>query len=469
MNGKLICMAIVSMAMLWTGPARADRTPWTHLNYQDAPGDFRFAIVPDRTGGDYRGAFTNAPAKVNLMHPEFTITVGDLIQGARSEKELVRQQIELTNMTAKVKGPFFTVVGNHDIGRSRAHPPGYEQSNELMTSVWRRYYGNETYYSFVYKNVLFVCLNTMEGRNRRKLQVGITDAQYAWFKKTLDDHPNVRWTLIFMHQPVEWITDAWLKFEKEELLKRRYTVFAGDWHTYMHVKRHGRDYYLLSVAGGCGELGEKLRGTQYGEMDHITWVTMTDDGPEVANLLLDGILPGNYLTQATTLWSARTILLDYPPDPAVAERLLALKKAQRLRDGLLPAVDPSLPIKANLCTARVVCDVASKECVDAAVELRATLAMVAGKNEAEADGFVFAVGEVPPGESVSETECRAKFVGGRLCFWGGASGRGTLAAVRGFLERKLGVKRTGPGIEDVEFVQQITMPVREGEEWRFPQ
>ena len=95
--------------------------------------------------------------------------------------------------------------------------------------------------------------------------------------------------------------------------------------------------------------------------------------------------------------------------------------------------------------------------------------MVAGKNEAEADGFVFAVGEVPPGETVSETECRAKMSGGRLCFWGGASGRGTLAAVRGFLERKLGVKRTGPGVEDVEFVQQIVMPIREGEAWRFPQ
>ena len=60
MNGKLISTLAVSMAALWTGPAKADRTPWTHLNYQDAPGDFRFAIVPDRTGGDYRGAFTRA-------------------------------------------------------------------------------------------------------------------------------------------------------------------------------------------------------------------------------------------------------------------------------------------------------------------------------------------------------------------------------------------------------------------------
>ena len=40
--------------------------PWTHLNYQNDPDEFQFAIVPDRSGGDYRNAFTNALAKVNL-------------------------------------------------------------------------------------------------------------------------------------------------------------------------------------------------------------------------------------------------------------------------------------------------------------------------------------------------------------------------------------------------------------------
>ena len=125
MNGKNICVAVLSLAVLWAGPAIAERTPWTHLNYQNDPNDFQFAIIPDRTGGDYRCAFTNALAKVNLMHPEFTITVGDLIQGGKTEKELVRQQTELTNMTAKVKGPFFTVVGNHDIGRSDIDMTGF--------------------------------------------------------------------------------------------------------------------------------------------------------------------------------------------------------------------------------------------------------------------------------------------------------------------------------------------------------
>ena len=321
----------------------AVQKPWTHLNFQNDPDDFQFAIVPDRCGGDYRGAFTNALEKVNRMHPEFVITVGDLVEGMsmqdvnarRTVTEVQRQQnAELTNMTAKVKAPFFTVVGNHDISRSRPYPPCFARSNEESSSVWKEFYGDDTYYSFVYKRVLFVCLNTMEGRGAGKKQVGITDRQYAWFKKTLDENADVRWTCVFMHQPGEWLTDAWLKFEKEELIKRKYTVFAGDWHTYVHAKRHGRDYYVLSVAGGgscmnatlSNEMRTQLKGPAYGEMDHITWVTMTPHGPDVMNLLLEGMLPGDYLNQKTTLNEKYADVLDYPADGETVARLSELKR-----------------------------------------------------------------------------------------------------------------------------------------------
>ena len=33
-----------------------------------------------------------------------------------------------------------------------------------------------------------------------------------------------------------------------------------------------------------------MRGVEYGEFDHVTWITMKKDGPVLANLLLDGIL-----------------------------------------------------------------------------------------------------------------------------------------------------------------------------------
>ena len=338
---RMCAIAIVAAFAAGSKPPDGPR-PWTHLNYQNDPDDFQFAIVPDRTGGDYRGAFTNALDKVNRMHPEFVITIGDLVDGMtmqdvnarRSVGEVHRvQQVELTNMTSKVSAPFFTVVGNHDIGRSRPYPACFTRANEESSAVWKEFYGDDTYYSFIYKNVLFVCLNTMDGRVAGKKQVGITDRQYSWFKKTLDAHTDVRWTMVFMHQPAEWLTEAWFKFEKEELTKRPYTVFAGDWHTYLHARRHGRDYYVLSVAGGgscmnarkSGKERTQLKGPAYGEMDHITWVTMTPKGPDVVNLLLDGILPGDYLDQRNTLCSKYSDALDYPPDPEAVAHLAKFK------------------------------------------------------------------------------------------------------------------------------------------------
>jgi len=232
--------------------------------------------------------------------------------------------------------PFCVVVGNHDIARSE---PRFPQANEISTKVWKEHFGPDTYFSFVYKKVLFICLNTMEGRDSRPDQCGITPEQYAWFGKTLDENKDVRWTCIFMHQPGTWNSSEWMKFEKTKLVPRgRYTVFAGDWHSYCHARRYGFDYYVLSVAGGCSAVNShesakrpQLMGVEYGEMDHITWVSMTKDGPVVANLLIDGILPGDYLNQGNSkaMPRIRAKPIDIPVDPKVAERLQSADKAAK--------------------------------------------------------------------------------------------------------------------------------------------
>src|SRR5262249_4004521 len=46
------------------------------------------------------------------------------------------------------------------------------------------------------------------------------------------------------------------------------------------------NYYMLATTGG----GSLMRGVEYGEFDHIVWVTMKKDGPVLANILLDGVL-----------------------------------------------------------------------------------------------------------------------------------------------------------------------------------
>ena len=312
----------------WTCSAEPAK-PWTHQDYLDDTEEFRFAVLPDRAGGDFRGAFTNALAKINLLRPAFVMSVGDLIPGAwMSYEETRRQHLELREMMKAVEPPFFFAPGNHDLisPPRRPQPPvnGVDPSGHADSyALWKEFHG-KTYFSFVYKRTLFVVLNSNETNDG----AGLSDRQYAWARETLAAHPDVRWTFLFMHHPSVWPTAKWEAFEDEALSGRRYSVFAGDWHQYLHAKRLGRDYYVLSVAGGCSELhGHRhdlrpvLAGADHGEMDHIVWVTMTGDGPRVANLLLDGILPGDYVNELTTRSRCAAVALDRPVSPELKSRI----------------------------------------------------------------------------------------------------------------------------------------------------
>ncbi|MHC4648939.1 MAG: hypothetical protein ACYTBJ_26085, partial [Planctomycetota bacterium] len=68
--------------------------------------------------------------------------------------------------------------------------------------------------------------------------------------------------------------------------QRPYTVFAGHRHTYSKDVYHGRKYYILAKTGA----GDEPTGLDECKFDHIVWVTMKDNGPVIANLLLEGIL-----------------------------------------------------------------------------------------------------------------------------------------------------------------------------------
>lgn len=63
------------------------------------------------------------------------------------------------------------------------------------------------------------------------------------------------------------------------------------------------NYYVLGTTGG----GSRLRGNKFGEFDHIVWMTMTENGPIMANLRLDGILTHN-ISNETTNGMAKALL-----------------------------------------------------------------------------------------------------------------------------------------------------------------
>ncbi|MEK7765591.1 MAG: metallophosphoesterase, partial [bacterium] len=259
-----------------TGPGPR---PWTHLNLANDPKAFQFAIVTDRTGGHREGIFESAVGKLNLLRPEFVMSVGDLVEGYTEDPaEITAQRDEFDGFVRRLAAPFFYVPGNHDV------------TNPVMLASWKERYGRD-YHSFVYRGVLFVGLNSDDPYPAK-----IGAAQLAWLEKTLAGNRDARWTLVFLHRPL-WDGDKNSGWDKVEqlLAGRKYTVFAGHQHNYWKTVRQDMRYITLATTGG----GSQLRGLAFGEFDHVAWVTMSDQGPIVANLLLGGILDEDIVTEQT--------------------------------------------------------------------------------------------------------------------------------------------------------------------------
>ena len=290
-----------------------EKKPWTAKKFLNDPADFQFAIVSDRTGGPRLGVFPKAVDKLNELRPEFVITVGDMIQGGRGNRDVKKLKGQWKEFNSFIEGfdmPFFYLPGNHDVG------------NEVADEIWDEMYGVR-YYSFTYKNVLFLCLNTQGGPGTKPAL--LQDEQIKWALAELKKIAKVRWTLVFMHQPL-WLMEEGILIHKEgkkELRKtqtgwpeianalkgRKHTVFAGHVHHYGKYLRNGTSFYSLGTTGG----GSKLRGVAFGEFDHGTWVTMTDEGPRMANLSLDGIMKDDVTTESHQKFWRSLVFEEYFP------------------------------------------------------------------------------------------------------------------------------------------------------------
>jgi hypothetical protein len=285
--------------------------PWTSKSFRNSPANFQFAIIGDRTGGaDARGVFERAMDQLNLLQPEFVINVGDLIEGYSQDRaKLTAEWDEADGIVKELEMPFFYTIGNHDM------------SNDVMKQMWLERRG-AAYYHFVYGDVLFLVLNTedtpreapegieekIELYNRLQVEdpeqakamleefmkdeavvaalskaVDFGDEQMAYVEKALAQNAGVRWTFLFLHEPV-WENPSQDFLAIEQLLRGRdYTFFAGHLHYYDYDQRHGQEYITMGPAGAS------FHKEGPGNVDHILWVTMAEDGPRIAKITLEGI------------------------------------------------------------------------------------------------------------------------------------------------------------------------------------
>ena len=280
--------------------------PWTNEKFDAADDKFTFAIISDVTGGERERVFEIAVTQLSLLRPELIINVGDLIEGGTIDLgEIESQWNSFDERADRASAPIFYVGGNHDL------------SGEVLQGVWDERYGRR-YYHFVYKNTLFLVLDTEDNTPERTQEIfeirnkaleivkeqgmqafadteyatlpeqtagNITTEQSAYFLKAIADNPDVLWTFLFMHK-APWERDDEVNFAaiEQALSDRPYTVFNGHIHAYRHIERHGRDYIRLATTGG---VWFPDRGPS---MDHVMLVTVGDQGADIASLLMSGIL-----------------------------------------------------------------------------------------------------------------------------------------------------------------------------------
>ncbi len=276
--GALTVLALGVLSCASVAPERAYVAAHAGHSARGASTPLRFAVVSDRTGGHRPGVFDMAVTKLNVLAPDFVMSVGDFIEGYTTDTaELDRQWDEFTDIVAALDPELYYVPGNHDL------------SNQESRELWKERFG-ATYGAFVRDECLFLCLNSEDPTSGH-----IGAEQLETMRRALRRNPQVRWTFVFMHEPLwTYAKDTGWNTMEAILGDRPRTVFAGHMHQYRREVRNGFEYITLGSTGGGGP----MRGVNYGEVDHVAWVTVGEGPPRIANLELDGIWDTSLYTDA---------------------------------------------------------------------------------------------------------------------------------------------------------------------------
>lgn len=142
---------------------------------------------------------------------------------------------------------FYSALGNHELWED---PDAIFFQNLLTLPV--NPYNSELYYSFNYKNAVFICLNSNDAWS--------TD-QYNWLLNTLEENKDVPWKIVWFHIPfytspthtgeMDYFFDTWWKAFDDYGVD---LIFNGHTHNYQRTVPINRYYSVDSPAESYGSL-----------------------------------------------------------------------------------------------------------------------------------------------------------------------------------------------------------------------
>lgn len=204
-------------------------------------GDFRFAILGDRTGEAQPGIYEQVWREVDAWRPDMVINVGDTIQGG-NDATANREWLALKPLLARYsKYRLYLTPGNHDIW------------SETSRRIYERQTRRPAHYSFDFAGAHFTVLDNSETE-------ALSDGEMQFLASDLEKNKGQALKFVFFHRPF-WLVPVMLggDFPLHRLAVQHHVqyVVAGHSHKFARFEHGGVTYLMVGSSGG------HLRGTGF--------------------------------------------------------------------------------------------------------------------------------------------------------------------------------------------------------------
>ena len=278
--------------------------PFVIRAFTEPKNDFHFSLLGDRTGGAEPQVFGRVWREIDLLHPDFVLTVGDAIEG--HDDEIAAQEWrDLRPVWQRYKHyPIYFTAGNHDVW------------NELSRKLYEQETRRPLQYSFDYQEMHFTVLD-----NSRTAELSAEQLQFL--EDDLNRNASRRPKLVVFHKPY-WIAALekhGTNFPLHRIAKKYGVehIVSGHGHRFVRMVREGIAYMEVGSSGGTMR-GKLVRGEGFAQgcFYHHVWARVKGSKIEFTVKEIDGPMGQGRMFSADD-WDEKGPKFD-TGDPALSEK-----------------------------------------------------------------------------------------------------------------------------------------------------